>query len=207
MKYKLRKTPDEVLEMAVEGRAGWRRSTWTTWSFPRGRHPQRLGLLVPGVRRRPSKRGRPPSTFPTRWATPRPTNMSGSSATCGRTRPGIEKAVISVHCHDDLGLAVANSLAAVRAGAPRRWSAPSTAWGSGRATPPWKRSSWPCGPGRDQFRARHRHRHGAHLPDEPARQRADGRRGAAQQGHRRGQRLCPRVGHPPRRGAERAHHV
>ena len=25
--------------------------------------------------------------------------------------PGIEKAVISVHCHDDLGLAVANSLA------------------------------------------------------------------------------------------------
>ena len=31
--------------------------------------------------------------------------------------PNIEKAVISVHCHDDLGLAVANSLAAVRNGA------------------------------------------------------------------------------------------
>ncbi len=31
--------------------------------------------------------------------------------------PGIHKAVISVHCHDDLGMAVANSLAAVRAGA------------------------------------------------------------------------------------------
>ncbi len=30
---------------------------------------------------------------------------------------GIDKAVISVHCHNDLGLAVANSLAAVRAGA------------------------------------------------------------------------------------------
>ena len=30
---------------------------------------------------------------------------------------GIEKAVLSVHCHNDLGLAVANSLAAVRAGA------------------------------------------------------------------------------------------
>ncbi len=30
---------------------------------------------------------------------------------------GIERAVISVHCHNDLGLAVANSLAAVRAGA------------------------------------------------------------------------------------------
>jgi 2-isopropylmalate synthase len=31
--------------------------------------------------------------------------------------PNIDHAVISVHCHDDLGLAVANSLAAVRAGA------------------------------------------------------------------------------------------
>lgn len=31
--------------------------------------------------------------------------------------PNIEKAVISVHCHNDLGLAVANSIAAVQAGA------------------------------------------------------------------------------------------
>jgi len=33
------------------------------------------------------------------------------------TVPNISRAVISVHCHDDLGLAVANSLAAVKAGA------------------------------------------------------------------------------------------
>ncbi len=31
--------------------------------------------------------------------------------------PGIERAIISVHCHDDLGLAVANTLAGLRAGA------------------------------------------------------------------------------------------
>ena len=31
--------------------------------------------------------------------------------------PGLEKAVLSVHCHNDLGLAVANSLTALRAGA------------------------------------------------------------------------------------------
>jgi 2-isopropylmalate synthase len=31
--------------------------------------------------------------------------------------PGADKAIFSVHCHDDLGLAVANSLAGVRAGA------------------------------------------------------------------------------------------
>jgi 2-isopropylmalate synthase len=34
-----------------------------------------------------------------------------------RDVPNIQRAVISVHCHDDLGLAVANSLAAVEAGA------------------------------------------------------------------------------------------
>jgi 2-isopropylmalate synthase len=35
-----------------------------------------------------------------------------------RTRvPGMDKVVISTHCHDDLGLAVANSLAGIRAGA------------------------------------------------------------------------------------------
>ena len=52
--------------------------------------------------------------------------------------PNIDKAVISVHCHNDLGLAVANTLAAVRP-APARWSAPSTASASGPATPRWKR--------------------------------------------------------------------
>src|SRR5262249_46694623 len=31
--------------------------------------------------------------------------------------PNVDKAIISVHCHNDLGLAVANSLAAVKAGA------------------------------------------------------------------------------------------
>ncbi len=31
--------------------------------------------------------------------------------------PGVDRVVLSVHCHDDLGLAVANSLAAVEAGA------------------------------------------------------------------------------------------
>jgi 2-isopropylmalate synthase len=33
------------------------------------------------------------------------------------TVPGVENAVISVHCHDDLGMVTANTLAAVRAGA------------------------------------------------------------------------------------------
>jgi 2-isopropylmalate synthase len=34
-----------------------------------------------------------------------------------QTVPGIEQAIVSVHCHDDLGMATANTLAAVRGGA------------------------------------------------------------------------------------------
>ena len=52
----------------------------------------------------------------------------------------IDKAVISVHCHNDLGLSVANSIAAVQ-GEPARWNAPSTVLASEPATVRWKSSS------------------------------------------------------------------
>src|SRR4051812_1087839 len=48
------------------------------------------------------------------------TTPGGSAAYLGRLYelvPGLRDVVVSVHCHDDLGLAVANSLAGVRAGA------------------------------------------------------------------------------------------
>ncbi|MEM6797890.1 MAG: 2-isopropylmalate synthase [Planctomycetota bacterium] len=46
-----------------------------------------------------------------------PTHMGGVIKDLVDRVPNIDKAVISVHCHDDLGLAVANSLAAVESGA------------------------------------------------------------------------------------------
>lgn len=46
-----------------------------------------------------------------------PAEMAERIAYLRRHVRGIERAVISTHCHDDLGLAVANSLAAVAAGA------------------------------------------------------------------------------------------
>ncbi|WP_231756410.1 2-isopropylmalate synthase [Lignipirellula cremea] len=46
-----------------------------------------------------------------------PTHMGGVIANLKNRVPNIDKAVISVHCHNDLGLAVANSLAAVENGA------------------------------------------------------------------------------------------
>lgn len=46
-----------------------------------------------------------------------PAHMHNVIATLRNRVPNIDQAVISVHCHNDLGLAVANSLAAVEAGA------------------------------------------------------------------------------------------
>lgn len=46
-----------------------------------------------------------------------PEEMAGLIEYLLGTVPNIDKAVVSVHCHNDLGMAVANSLACVRAGA------------------------------------------------------------------------------------------
>jgi len=46
-----------------------------------------------------------------------PSEFGGIISTLFNRVPNIDKAVISVHCHNDLGLAVANSLAAVEQGA------------------------------------------------------------------------------------------
>lgn len=46
-----------------------------------------------------------------------PEEFSHSIATIVNRVPNIDRAIISVHCHDDLGLAVANSMAALRYGA------------------------------------------------------------------------------------------
>jgi len=60
--------------------------------------------------------------------------------------PNIGRATISVHCHDDLGLAVANSLAGVWNGA-RQVEGTINGSASGRGTRRWKKSSWPCARG------------------------------------------------------------
>ncbi len=46
-----------------------------------------------------------------------PTQYAAVIRTLKQRVPNIDRAIISTHCHDDLGLAVANSLAAVEAGA------------------------------------------------------------------------------------------
>ena len=50
-----------------------------------------------------------------------------------------DSAIVSVHCHDDLGLAVANSIAAVQAGA-RQIECTINGIGERAGTRRWKRS-------------------------------------------------------------------
>jgi len=57
--------------------------------------------------------------------------------------PNIDKAVISVHCHNDLGLGVANSLAAVAAGA-RQVECTINGIGERAGTPPRGNRPWRC---------------------------------------------------------------
>jgi 2-isopropylmalate synthase len=53
--------------------------------------------------------------------------------------PNSGNAVWSVHCHNDLGMAVANSLAAVQIGGARQIECTINGRGSARATPRWRK--------------------------------------------------------------------
>ena len=64
--------------------------------------------------------------------------------------PNIGKAIVSVHCHDDLGLAVANSLSAFLT-AHGRWNAPSMESVSGQVTPRLKKLPWQFARGMKQW--------------------------------------------------------
>ncbi len=56
--------------------------------------------------------------------------------------PNIDKAIISVHTHDDLGLAVGNAAGWGYMPVHARWKVQSTGSASVPVTVPWKKSSW-----------------------------------------------------------------
>ena len=117
--------------------------------------------------------------------------------------PGLRDVVLSVHCHDDLGLAVANSLAGVqRRRAPgrvrdqrhRRARRQRVARGDRDAAA--RRAA--------DYRAHDGRRHARDRPHEPHGRAPHRLPRAAQQGDRRAQRVRPRVRHPPGRRAQGA---
>ena len=116
MKEKLRMSPSEVLDQAVLSVKQARNSTDDVESSPEdaGRsEPDFLCRILEAVIDAGATTINIPDTVG--YATP---SQMGDIISLLRNRvSNIDQAVISIHCHDDLGMAVANSLEAVRQGA------------------------------------------------------------------------------------------
>ncbi|NLI89960.1 MAG: 2-isopropylmalate synthase [Epulopiscium sp.] len=116
MKYKLRMSEEEVLKQAVE-MVKYANKYCSDVEFSAEdatrSNPQFLYQVLEGVIDAGAKVVNIPDTVG--YTTPEEfTNLIKGIK---ENVPNIDKAVISVHCHDDLGLGVANSLAAAKAGA------------------------------------------------------------------------------------------
>ena len=118
---------------------------------------------------------------------------------------GIDKVVISVHCHNDLGLAVANSLAALQEGA-RQVECTINGIGERAGNCALEEIVMAVKTRGDYFGLDDRHQHASgSYPTSRLVSHVTGIAGAAQQGHRRPERLRPRGRHPPGRHAQGAH--
>ena len=116
LQYKLRITREQCLQQARTP-FGTQSLYAPTWNFrPKTPHAPTCGFCAV-LSRQSSQRALPPSTFPTRSATRMPEEYGQLIRTLREKVAGIEKVTISTHCHNDLGLAVANSLAGVQNGA------------------------------------------------------------------------------------------
>ena len=116
MEKKLRMSPDQVLEQAVKA-IGWAREYTDDIEFSAedaGRSEiDYLCRIFEAV----IKAGATTINVPDTVGYNVPEQFAATIRTLIERVPNSDKVVWSVHCHNDLGLAVANSLAAVRAGA------------------------------------------------------------------------------------------
>ena len=116
MEKKLRMTPDQVVEQAVKA-IGWAKEYTDDIEFSAedaGR--SELDFLV-RVFEAVIKAGATTINVPDTVGYNIPSQYAETMRQLIERVPGADKVVWSVHCHNDLGLAVANSLAAVMAGA------------------------------------------------------------------------------------------
>lgn len=113
---KLRKSQDEVVEMAVQAIKHARRYTDDVEFSCEDAGRTELDYLCRMVESAISA-GATTVNIPDTVGYTTPTEFGGIIANLFNRVPNIDKAIISVHCHNDLGLAVANSLAAVENGA------------------------------------------------------------------------------------------
>src|SRR5512134_3251218 len=116
MKYKLQLEPDQVYQRVVESVTYARRFTddveWSCEDGSRSEHDFLCRCVESAI-----DCGATTINIPDTVGYAYPDEFAELIRMLRTRVPNIDKAVISVHCHNDLGLAVANSLAAVAAGA------------------------------------------------------------------------------------------
>lgn len=116
MQHKLRMTPDEVVERAVAAVKLARQHTSDVEFSPEDAGRSELDFLC-RVLEAVIDAGARTINIPDTVGYNLPAQFGGLIAQLRARIPNADKAVFSVHCHNDLGLAVANSLSAVLAGA------------------------------------------------------------------------------------------
>ena len=116
MKYKLRMTPEDVVEKVIE-MVGYASSLCPDVEFSpedAGRSDPEFLYLVLGEA---IKAGATTLNIPDTVGYTTPQEFGALIEGIIANTPGIENAIVSVHCHNDLGLATANTLAGLQAGA------------------------------------------------------------------------------------------
>ncbi len=116
MKHKLRMDPEEVVEKVKE-MVGYAKTLCDDIEFSpedAGRSEPEFLYLVLGEA---IKAGATTLNIPDTVGYTTPDEFGSLIAGIMENTPGIENAIVSVHCHNDLGLATANTLAGLRAGA------------------------------------------------------------------------------------------
>ncbi len=116
MQYKLRKTPDEVVELAVAAVKHAAQYTSNVEFSAEDASRSEWDFLVRVVTAAIDA-GATTINIPDTVGFAQPDEFGALIKYLIENVPNSSKAVFSVHCHDDLGLAVANSLAAVKNGA------------------------------------------------------------------------------------------
>lgn len=115
MQYKLRLTADQVFEQVVQSVSYARTLTddveWSAEDASRTEHDFLCRCVEAAI-----KAGARTVNIPDTVGYAVPDEFASLIAMLYNRVPNIDKAIISVHCHNDLGLAVANSLAAVKTG-------------------------------------------------------------------------------------------
>ena len=116
MRYKLKMDPEQMAEKAIE-MVHYARSLCEDIEFSpedAGRsQPEFLYLVLGEV----IKAGATTLNIPDTVGYTTPDEFGVLIAGIVKNTPGIENCIVSVHCHNDLGLATANTLAGIRAGA------------------------------------------------------------------------------------------